>query len=109
MKIKKEEKRRKSKERNFVSTGINTEDNRKSSRRRSRRSRRRRGAQEEGMVREVSFRAVLVALALPSIACYLLLVRSTPHLAEEGEAVRVFGLHGVWLLPLPDYRTKNTG
>ncbi|XP_050730407.1 carbohydrate sulfotransferase 11-like isoform X2 [Eriocheir sinensis] len=37
------------------------------------------------MVREVSFRAVLVALALPSIACYLLLVRSTPHLAEEDD------------------------
>lgn len=37
--------------------------------------------------REVSFRAVLVALALPSIACYLLLVHSTnPRLAEEGEA-----------------------
>ncbi|MPC39865.1 Carbohydrate sulfotransferase 11 [Portunus trituberculatus] len=37
------------------------------------------------MVREVSVRAVLVALALPSIACYLLLVQSAgPRVAEEG-------------------------
>ncbi|KAK8378823.1 hypothetical protein O3P69_009503 [Scylla paramamosain] len=37
------------------------------------------------MVREVSVRAVLVALALPSIACYLLLVQSAgPRVSEEG-------------------------
>ena len=37
-------------------------------------------------MREVSVRAVLVALALPSIACYLLLVQSAgPRVPDDGE------------------------